>query len=97
MIAAERMRTAEATLEKAEEPYRQKIEELRPYIETNALEVGQTFEYAGFKVSHRSGYERVSLPKGNLDSIRDGKPDLYRQIQPYLKVSEVKPTAKLEI
>jgi hypothetical protein len=95
MVAHGRFKQAETMLERVEAPYRQKLDELKPYIETQALEVEQSFEAHGFKVKYISGYERETLKSNELDAIRAGHPELYRQLKPFLSTTGRKPSTKL--
>ncbi len=90
------LQDAENELARVEKDYQAKIDELEAYIKSHALEVGQSFESGGIEIKYVKGHERVSLPKGKLDAIRAGEPELSAQLERYLKTTEIAPRVQIK-
>lgn len=101
LITAHAMYTkAQNEVEAAELPYRQKMAEMKPYIEQNALEVESSFSFAGVDIKYRKGYPSVSYDKDILDALTDslraeGNHKIAERILEARRSKDVLPSAKV--
>ena len=86
---AHQLEQAQAELSKVEEPYRDAMDEIRPYIEGHALEMEQSFHHANVEVKFRSGYTRKTYNAKKIQEITKGDSALRRRLKPALKVTEI--------
>lgn len=91
---------AENEVKALELPYRQKMAELQPYIEQNALEVEGSFTFAGVDIKYRSGYDQVRYDTDKIDALvsrlrQSGQGELAEQIEEARIVKAIRPSAKV--
>ena len=82
-------------IEKLANGYLRKIEELEDYIKSQVLEIGSSVEYAGVKVSHRVGHERITWNNKKMSSILLSNPNLAPIFAPARKVTNVNPSVNV--
>lgn len=78
-------------LDRREEEYQPKIEELKEYITAHSLELEGSYESGGVNVKYVKGHQKVSIPKAAIDRIRKNDPDLWERLSDYIKISDVDP------
>lgn len=93
----ERMNNLRKELTEIEEPYRKSLEETEEYIKAHALEIGQSFEHMGVKVSYRKGYERITWTRKVMDDLCLKNPALLDLLSPARKITPVDPSVSIAI
>jgi hypothetical protein len=78
-------------LERLENEYQPKIEEIEEYISSHTLEVGRSFDSSGVKVKFVKGHERVSYSKKAIDQYIKDDPSFEDLISFAREVKTIKP------
>jgi hypothetical protein len=82
-------------LERLENEYQPKIDEIENYLTPHALEVGRTFESGGIKVKFVKGHIRRSMSAKAITDIEENRPDLWPEVKSWVKITEIEPSVTI--